>query len=90
MTIEISKEASKAAVESIERYFRQNMDEPIGNMAAAELLQYFLAELGPLVYNQAIADAQSQMQNRVMELDIDLHEDEFQYWHAAGRQRKTR
>ncbi|MDB5847009.1 MAG: hypothetical protein JWP29_761, partial [Rhodoferax sp.] len=34
MTIEISKEARKEAIESIERYFRENMEEKIGNIAA--------------------------------------------------------
>ena len=34
MTIVIPKEARKEAIASIERYFRENMDEPIGNLAA--------------------------------------------------------
>jgi hypothetical protein len=42
MTIEISKEARKEAIASIERYFRENMEEPIGNIAAGGLLGYFL------------------------------------------------
>jgi uncharacterized protein (DUF2164 family) len=35
------------------------MDEPIGNLAAGALLGYFLEELGPLVYNQRVADLQA-------------------------------
>ena len=42
MTIELSKEARKEAVASIERYFRENMEERIGNIAAAGLLNFFL------------------------------------------------
>ncbi len=38
MTIEIPREARKEAIASIERYFRENMDEPIGNIAAGALL----------------------------------------------------
>ena len=88
MTIEISKEARKEAVASIERYFQENMEEKIGNIAAAALLGFFLEEIGPLVYNQAVADLQERLQARVMELDIEFHEDEFGYWRKFDKQRK--
>jgi uncharacterized protein (DUF2164 family) len=90
MTIEISKEARKEAIASIERYFRENMEEKIGNIAAAGLLGYFLEELGPLVYNQAVADVQERLQMRVAELDIEIHEDEFAYWRKFDRQKKSK
>ena len=90
MTIEIPREARKEAVASIERYFRENMEEPIGNIAAGALLGYFLEEIGPLVYNQAVADVRERLQMRVSELDIDHHEDAFQYWRKIDKQRKGR
>ena len=90
MTIEIPKEARKEAIASIERYFRENMDEPIGNLTAGALLGYFLEELGPLVYNQAVADVQEQLQARVAELDIEVHEDAFQYWRKFDREKKKK
>ena len=88
MTIEISKEARKEAIASIERYFQENMEEKIGNIAAGALLGFFLEELGPIVYNRA--DVQERLQTRIMELDIEVHEDEFQYWRKFDRQRKTK
>lgn len=88
MTIEISKEARKEIIASIERYFQENMDEKIGNIAAGALLGYFLEELGPIVYNKAVADVQERLQSRVAELDIEVHEDEFPYWRKFDRQRK--
>lgn len=87
MAIDISKEARKQAITSIERYFRENMDEPIGNVAAGALLGFFLEEVGPLVYNQAVADVQDRLQARVMEVDLEVHEDEFQYWRKYERKR---
>jgi uncharacterized protein (DUF2164 family) len=80
MTIEISKYARAEAVASIERYFRENMEEKIGNVAAGALLGFFLEELGPIVYNKAVADVQERLQSRISEVDIEVHEDEFQYW----------
>ena len=78
--IEISKEARKEAITSIERYFQENMEERIGNIAASALLGFFLEEIGPLVYNKAVAEVQERLQSRISEIDIEIHEDEFQYW----------
>lgn len=85
MTIEISADASKAAIVSIQRYFSENLEEEIGGLAAGALLGFFLKEIGPLVYNKAIADAQARLQARVAELDVEVYEDEFQYWVKPGR-----
>ena len=53
LKIELSKEARADAITSIQRYFQENMPEPIGNMAAGLLLNYFVEEVGPAIYNQA-------------------------------------
>ena len=80
MTIELTKGARTEAITSIERYFLVNIKERIGNIAASALLSYFLEEIGPVIYNKAVADAQERLQARVLELDIEIHEEEFQYW----------
>ena len=90
MPIALNKDARKEAISSIERYFRENMEEPIGNVAAGALLGYFLEEIGPAIYNQAVADVQERLQARIMELDIEVHEDEFQYWRKYERQGRGR
>jgi uncharacterized protein (DUF2164 family) len=90
MSIELPKEARKEAIASIERYFRENMDEPIGNIAASGLLGFFVEEIGPLIYNQAVADVQERLQARVAELDIEVHEEEFTYWRRHERRPKPR
>lgn len=88
MTIEISKEARQHAITSIERYFRENMEEPIGNIGAGALLGFFLEEVGPLVYNKAVAEVQERLQMRISEIDLEVHEDEFQYWRKYDKQKK--
>mgnify|MGYP000955519762 FL=1 len=90
MTIEISKEAKKLAIASIERYFQENMDEKIGNIAASALLGFFLEEVGPTVYNQAVTDVQERLQTRVMEIDVEVHEDEFGYWRKKDQTKSRR
>jgi uncharacterized protein (DUF2164 family) len=80
MAIELSKEARQQAVASIERYFLETSGEKIGNIAAAELLTFFMSEIGPVVYNQAVNQVQERLMARISELDIEVHEDEWQYW----------
>ena len=80
MTIEISKETRALLVASIQRYFAENMEEPIGNLTADSLLAFFVAELGPVVYNQAVSDVQERLQMRVMEVDGEVYEEPFPYW----------
>ena len=88
MTIELSNETRQMVVASIQRYFQENMDDPIGNITAGALLSFFLEEIGPVVYNKAVSDAQQQLQSRVMELDLEVYEDEFQYWSKSERKAK--
>lgn len=90
MTIEIPKEARQQAVASIERWFEENREERIGNIAASALLGFFLEEVGPLVYNRAVADVQERLAVRVSELDIEFHEDEFDYWRKLQKAKKAR
>lgn len=90
MTIELGKEARAEAIASIERYFREHMEEPIGNVAAGGLLGFFLQEIGPSIYNKAVLDVQERLQARIGELDLEVHEEEFQYWRKYERSRKGR
>lgn len=90
MTIELNKEARAQAVASIERYFKEHLDERIGNVQAGALLGFFLEEIGPSVYNKGVADTQERLQSRVMEVDIEVHEDEFDYWRQYDQKAGTR
>jgi uncharacterized protein (DUF2164 family) len=90
MAIDISAEQRRQAIASIERYFRETMEDKIGNIVAAGLLGYFLEELGPIVYNKAVADVQERLQARVSEVDIEVHEDEFAYWRKFDREARRK
>ena len=54
------------------------------------MLGYFLEEIGPLVYNKAVADVQERLQMRVAEVEYEIHEDEFQYWRKFDKARKAK
>ena len=80
MAITLSPETRKRLVASIKRYAAENLDEEMGDLKAGLFLEYCLAEIGPAVYNQAIADAQSYFTGRVADLEGVCHEPEFGFW----------
>jgi len=90
MTIEIPNQVRTQAIASIQRYFQENMSEPIGHLPAGLLLNFFIEEIAPAVYNRAISDAQTRMQQRVSDLNGELFADEFQYWPRIESKRKKR
>jgi uncharacterized protein (DUF2164 family) len=89
MGIELSKEDRQQAIASIERYFREHHDEVIGNVAAAGLLGFLIAEIGPTIYNQGVADAQKRIQARAADLDFEVHEETFSYWRKLDKHLKS-
>ena len=56
MSIELSDEERQRAVESLMRYAAEHFDERMGNIAASGLLGFFVDEIGPLIYNRAVAE----------------------------------
>jgi uncharacterized protein (DUF2164 family) len=80
MTIKLKKQIKQKSIESIKRYFKESIGEEIGDLKASLFLDFCLQEICPSVYNQAIADAQSYLNDRVDDLDGTLYEPEFDYW----------
>ena len=87
--VELRKDERAQAIASIQQYFEQNLTEPIGNLPAGQLLDFFMEEIGPVIYNRAISDAQVRLQQRVMDLNGELFEDEFQFWIRKAAKRRT-
>jgi len=80
VAIKLERDAEQRVVASIKRYFTKNMDEEVGDLKAKLLLDFFLGELGPTVYNGAIAAAQAYFQGKVADLEGSCYEAEFSYW----------
>jgi uncharacterized protein (DUF2164 family) len=49
-------------------------------MQAGFLLDYFLKEIAPVVYNQGVVDAQRYFIEKTEDLTCTLFEEEFGYW----------
>lgn len=87
MPIDLPSESREEAIASLQTYARQHFDEPMGNLAAGELLDFFLEEIGPSVYNKAVRDVKDRIEARMMELDVEVHQPEFTYWQRRGGRR---
>ena len=90
MTLEFPKQAREQAVSSIKKYFEENMPQEVGDLAAGLLLDFFVEEIGPLIYNRAIADAQLRMERYMSDISGELFADEFQYWPRLEAKRRKR
>jgi len=52
----------------------------LADLQASLFLKFCLAEIGPSVYNQAIADAQGYFQEKAADLENTCFAQEFSYW----------
>jgi len=89
MALTLAPDAAKQAVASLRRFFAETWELEVGDLKAGLLLDYFLKEIAPCVYNRAIADAQVYLRDRLADLEGACYEKEFTYWpapsHRAGR-----
>lgn len=88
MAVTLSEDATKEAIASIRRYCAEHLEIEIGDLQAGSLLDYFLKELAPTVYNAAIADARTYFSGRLEDLEGTCHEREFGYWPKASSVRR--
>lgn len=85
MAIKLPPDTQKRLLLSIQRFLAEQYDLSVGDVNAGIVLDFCLKEIGPSIYNQAVADAQGILQDRVAELENVCFEDEFGYWPPAGR-----
>ena len=80
MTIKLPREEKEQIIDSVKAYFEQERSESIGDLAAEQLIDYMMQELGPYIYNKAVADARvlinekmNQMEDEMYSLEKPLH-----------------
>ncbi|WP_164821526.1 DUF2164 domain-containing protein [Paenibacillus koleovorans] len=73
MVIKIPREQKQQMLAVLCDDFEQRFGEPLGSLAAEEWLDTIIRELSPHIYNQAIADAQSVLMDRMASLEDELY-----------------
>lgn len=68
MEIELNKEVRVVLVESLKRYYWNERDEELSNLGAELLLDFIVNDIGPYIYNKAVEDSYSYMNERIEDL----------------------
>lgn len=86
--IDLPDETVKKLVASLRRFFAEELEEELGELQARLLLDFVLEEIGPSVYNAAVADAQTYLRDRVADLDGACFRPELAYWARRSSRRR--
>ncbi len=88
MEFTLSKDVEQKLVKSLQRYVSENFETDIGNLQSSLFLQFCLEEIGPTIYNQAISDAQTYIQERALDLENTCFAPESEYWTKQDKLKK--
>jgi uncharacterized protein (DUF2164 family) len=73
MPFRIPKEQKDEMIERLITYFLEERSENIGHLAAGQLLDHLMQEIGPYFYNQAMGDARAVVLRKSSEIEDELY-----------------
>ena len=76
MRIRLSPERRASLLRAIKQHFSAEFDEPLSDFRAQGLLDFFVRELGPPVYNQGVRDASGFMHEKLADIEGEVYERE--------------
>jgi uncharacterized protein (DUF2164 family) len=76
MKIRLSEDRRARLLRSIKAHFTEHFDEPLSDFRAEGLLDFFVRELGPPVYNQGVRDAVGYVQSKLIDIEGEVYEQE--------------
>jgi uncharacterized protein (DUF2164 family) len=76
MRIRLSDDRRAQLLRSIRQHFLDDFDEAISDFRAEALLDFFVKELGPPVYNQGVRDAAQYIQEKLSDIEGEVYERE--------------
>ena len=76
MKIRLSPDRRAGLLKAIKHHFKTEFDDPLSDFRAEGLLDFFVRELGPSVYNQGVRDAATFMQEKLGDIEGDVYERE--------------
>jgi uncharacterized protein (DUF2164 family) len=85
MPIELSQQERDEAMQSLKRYFAEEMEDELSDLRARLLLDYVLKEIAPLGYNCGIRDAEAAFRKHLEDLPATCYEPPLTYWQAKRK-----
>jgi uncharacterized protein (DUF2164 family) len=76
LRIRLSDERRASLLEALKQHFADQFDDALSDFRAEGLLDFFVNELGPPIYNQGVRDAASYVQRKLADIDGEVYERE--------------
>ncbi|MNP75296.1 hypothetical protein D3C76_1723360 [compost metagenome] len=73
LTIKLPKEQKAEIIRSVQAYFEDERSESIGELAADQLIDFMMHELGPFIYNKAVDDSRKLNKEKMLQLEDELY-----------------
>ena len=74
MRIRLADDRRASLLRALKQHFEDEFDDPISDFRAQGLIDFFVRELGPPVYNQGVRDACAAMQDKLGDLEGEVYE----------------
>jgi uncharacterized protein (DUF2164 family) len=71
--LKLPREEKDVIVRNVQAYFEEERSETIGALGAEQFIDFMIKELGPHIYNKAIADVRAVIQERNNQMDDELY-----------------
>lgn len=71
--LKLPREQREQIIALIQEYFEMERGEQIGDLAADGMLDFFLKQIGPYVYNQALGDCRQLVNEKMASLEEDIY-----------------
>ena len=76
MRIDLSEERRGRLASAVQQLFLDEFERELSEFQAERLTDFFLSEMGPPVYNQAVQDARAYVMAKLDDLDGEVYEPE--------------
>ena len=76
MRIQLSEERRELLATAVQQVFLEEFERDLSDFQAQRLIDFFMSQLGPPVYNPAIQDARVHVQLKLDDLDGEVYEPE--------------
>jgi uncharacterized protein (DUF2164 family) len=74
MRIRLTPERRSSLLRAVKAYFDAEFDQPLSDFRADGLLDFFVRELGPPVYNQGVRDACGFISGKLADIEGEVYE----------------
>lgn len=76
LRIQLSDDRRARLLRSLKQHFLEEFDDDLSDFRGDALIDFFVRELGPPIYNQGVRDASSYMQEKLTDIEGEVYERE--------------